>query len=155
MKKPIKIVVGCVVAAIVVQFTWFEISNKVRTDREIQLARDQDRPLTTAQMDGYLSKAEDAKRKEVTIHQGDACIAGLRIGMSRKEAMATLHGGANDSTYADVMRLPLPSQKGKEVIAKFVDDSLCFATIAPIGADAFGIDLAKRYGTSSAPYGGQ
>ena len=155
MNKPVKVVAAIIFAAIAAQFTWFEVTNKLQTDKEIKLAREQDRPLTTAQMDGYLSKAEDAKRQDIALHRGEACVAGLRIGMTRKEAIDLLHGGVTDGTSPDVLRLPLSSQKGKEVIAKFVDDSLCFATVAPIGADAFGIDLAKRYGQSTNRSGGQ
>jgi len=154
MNKPIKIAAGCIVAAIAAQFSWFEISNKLQMDKELKLTREEQRPLTTAEMDSYQKKGEDAKRKEVVDHKGEDSPGGLRIGMSRAEALAALPGGAKDRIYPDIMRFPLPGQKGQEVIGKFIDDTLCFSKVVAIGTDAFAIDLVKSYGEPQGYRGG-
>lgn len=155
MTKPVRIVASVILTAVVIQFGWFEVSNKLKTDREIEKTREQDRPLSMAAMDGYLARAESAKRQEIAVHKGEPSPGGLQIGMTPSDALKVLPGGEKDRTYPDVMRFPLPSQKGQEVIGKFIDSALYFSVVAKAGTDAFGIDLAKRYGTSSASYGGR
>jgi hypothetical protein len=154
MTKPVKVVATIILTAVTVHFAWFEISNKLQTDKEIQLVKEQERPLTMAEMDSYQKKGEDAKRQEVAIHKGEDSPGGLRIGMSRAKALAALPGGAKDRIYPDIMRFPLPGQKGQEVIGKFIDDTLCFSKVVAIGTDAFGIDLVRRYGEPKGYNGG-
>ena len=146
MTKPAKIVAYVILAAIVIQFGWFEVSTKLKTNREIEQMREQDRPLSMAAMDGYLAKAENAKRQEITIHIGEPSPGGLLIGMTPSDALKVLPGGKTDRIYPDVMRFPLPSHKGQEVIAKFINGALYFSVVSKAGTDAFGVDFTKRYG---------
>ena len=147
MSNPNKTILITAACAALVIGGWFGTADsRARHAKELADVAESRRQPTGAEWDGYLKKAEDAMRQEVAVHKGEQSAGGLRIGMSRSKALAALPGGVKDRTYPDVMRFPAPSQKGQEVIARFIDDQLCFSTVAATGTDAFGIDMVKRYG---------
>lgn len=145
MKTAAKTALACIAGAVVIHLAWLGFSNTSKNKASDRDLVERSRTLSMEEMEGYLQSGENRKRDHVRLHRGEPTVEGLLIGMSRKEAQQKLAGGTVDTRNQAVMRFPLHTKKGEEVVAKFVGDELCFAAVAPIGSDAASIDLTYRY----------